>query len=183
MKINPEIEKLLNEHNISYTKGMMVLFCLYHGLPMTGDTEQFLYDTMMQINVVKIVERNYGPNNRIVWNMPFYIDGDNKVESEWSWVTNEYRPLFRDVAKDRAGSPSGCIKRMKSFFSTHPEVRKQDVIAAAKLYIDSITNPKYMQSADYFIIKGKGADTTSRLEQYLEMVKDSNKQVSKPKMM
>ena len=183
MKINPEIEKLLTEHNINHTEGMLVLFCLYHNLPMTGDVERFLYDTMMQINVVKIVERNYGPNNKIVWNVPLYVDGDMKVESQWSWVTNEYRPLFRNVAKERGGSPSGCIKRMKAFFASHPEVRKQDVLAAAKAYIDSIDNPKYMQSADYFISKGRGADTTSRLEQYLEMVKESNKQVTKPKMM
>lgn len=175
MTINPEINKLLQEHNIDYTKGMLVLFSLYFGLPMTDDVEKLFYGVMMQINVIKIVDKVY-PTHAVIWNIPLFLDGNPDMESEWIWVNNEYRPLFRNMDKDRAGSPSSCLKRMKTFFAQHPSVRKEDVIAAAKLYIDSVSDVRYLQSADYFIVKGKGTETTSRLEQYLEIVKENKRQ-------
>ena len=181
MNINSEIKKLLREHNIDYTKGMLVLLSLYFELPTDTELDNILHDTMTQINVIKIVDKNLN-NGTIVWNVPLFEE-DKKKQSEWQWVLDEYRPLFTSVARDRGGSPSGCIKRMKAFFASHPEVRKEDVLEAARAYIRATSNPKYLQSADYFIVKGKGADTTSRLEQYLEIIMENRKKNSQPKMM
>ena len=58
---------------------------------------------------------------------------------------------------------------MKDFFSKHPEVRKQDIIDAAELYLSTTTNPEYIMSADYFIWKDKGRNQRSMLETYLEL--------------
>jgi len=180
MTINPEIKKIIRDHNIDYASSILVLFSIYHDFKLTGDIHDVLKDTMTQINVIKIVERNID-SGAIVWNIPLY---ENELkESVWQWVLNEYRPLFRNVNKDRGGSPSSCIKRMQIFFSKHPEVRKEDVIEAAKLYIQGVNNPNYLQAADYFISKGKGAEVTSRLEQFIEMVMEGKKSTAKPKMM
>jgi hypothetical protein len=63
---------------------------------------------------------------------------------------------------------------MKAFFAEHPEIRKDEVIAATKEYLrnfPSQQNPKYMQRADYFISKLEKGVPTSRLEMYLEVLK------------
>lgn len=178
--INSEIKRLLKQHNINETEGLLVLCSIYFELGIEGQLNAVLHETMTQINMVKIVERNYDDGS-VVWNVPLF-EGDNR-DSAWKWVVDEYRPLFMAVSKERAGSPSGCVKRMKKFFADHPEVRKEDVIEAVKIYIRNTQNPKYLQSADYFIVKDKGAATTSRLEQYIEIVKEAQKKSNQAKMM
>lgn len=169
MKLNPELRKIFDEFNIDPAMGIFCLLSIYHVIAIKGDLAKILEPVMMQINVAKIVDKDY-KSNTLIWNVPLY-EGE---ENEWSWIDKEYRPLFKSVNKLKGGSSSSCIRKMKEFFKKHPAVRKQDVIEAAKLYITTERDPMYLQQADYFISKNSDnkSSFTSRLEQYLELVNE-----------
>lgn len=180
MNINSEILQLIEEYNLDKTKVLLSLFSLYYDLPMEHDLSGIFHESMTQLSVLKVVDRD--DSGAIIWNIPLF-QADKESQSEWQWVLTEYRPLFKEASKERAGSPTSCIKRMKSFFSSHPEVRKNDVIEAAKMYIRGTPDVRYLQSADYFIFKDKGSQSKSRLEQYLEIIGEGKSSLSQPKMM
>ena len=169
--INPEIKTTLHEYNIPVDEGILCLLSIYYNLTDIVRFEEHYELVYKQINASKIISRNY-LENTITWRIPlFNINGLN--EKDWSWVDTEYRALFRVIDKEKAASPKSVLGRMKKFFAEHPHVRKDDVIAAAKLYIQA-TEPKYVQQADYFISKGSGIQATSRLETYLEIYYQQN---------
>lgn len=180
MKLNLQLKEIFKEFNINPSEGIMCLLAIYHGVGLSGELEKVLQPTMMQLNIAKIIDKDY-KTGTIIWNIPLY-EGQNL---EWGWIETEYRPLFRAVNKLKAGSSSSCLRKMKDFFAKHPSVRKDDVIAAAKMYISSVNDPTYLQQADYFIFKNSDTKSsfTSRLEQYLELLKESRKQVGGIKMM
>lgn len=172
MKINPELKEVFREFNINPPAGLMCLFSIYNEIPLSGELASVLEPVMMQINVAKIVDKDYHTGS-ITWNIPLY-EGE---ENEWSWIDREYRPMFRTLDKLKAGSISSCTRKMKEFFKKHPAVRKQDVLAATKIYLATITDTQYMQGADYFIFKNSDnrSSFTSRLEQYLEVLREKPK--------
>ena len=170
MRLNPELREIFDEFNIDPAAGIYCLLSIYHGIAIKGELAKILEPVMMQINVAKIVEKDY-KSNTLIWNTTLY-EGE---EHEWSWVDLEYRPLFKAANKLKGGSSSSCTRKMKEFFKKHPSVRKQDVIEAARLYISTERDPTYIQQADYFISKNSDvkASFTSRLEQYLELINES----------
>lgn len=182
MNINPELLKVIEEYNVNKSKALLALFSLYYNLPLEMDVSEYFHEAMTQMSILKVVDRNY-ETGEVIWNIPLFEQQGVNNDSEWQWVLTEYRPLFKEISKERAGSPTSCLKRMKVFFSSHPEVRKNDVIEAAKMYIRATPDPKYLQSADYFILKDKGSQTKSRLEQYLEIIFEKKEKSSQPKMM
>jgi hypothetical protein len=183
MTINEEVKNLLKDHNIDEAKGLLVLLAIYHNIPFDGYLESFFAQELSEINIIKIVDRSY-PDENIIWNIPLFNDAELNLATEWSWVLDEYRPLFRNIDKSKGGTPISCVRRMKKFFAEHPEVRKQDVIEAAKMYIETVNDPRYLQQADYFIIKDtKSLNVTSRLEQFLEIIKENRASKVRDKMM
>lgn len=179
MKLNQQLRDIFKEYNIDPVEGILCLFSIYHNVTLSGEIEKVLQPTMMQINIANIVSKDYKSNPpRIVWNVPLY-EGELNNDSNWAWIETEYRPLFKAANKLKAGSPSSCLRKMKDFFAKHPSVRKDDVIAATKMYITSVNDPNYLQQADYFIFKNSDnkSSFTSRLEQYLEILKESRKKI------
>lgn len=167
MKINNEVIKKLRQGAVHVDTALLYLLSIYHNL----DTDLFKEGFRRRIHVLNIVERDFD-NNSIKWTIPLF-EGQ---EIKWEWV-EDYRKLFRNKKLDKGGTLKGCISKMKKFFGENPEVRKQDVLDAAKMYLGQKNlNTQYIQRADYFIIKGKGADRTSRLEEYLEILYEKRKQ-------
>lgn len=71
-----------------------------------------------------------------------------------SWVKKEYRPLFKGKKAGAMGDISMCVQKMAVFLTVYPEYTKEDVLDAARKYVDSFgNNPTYMRQADYFIFK------------------------------
>ena len=175
MKFNPEIESLLNKFNINRTVGLVTLLCLYHELD--DDRVKNTIENQQKITLTKIVERDYA-NGGIKWNIPLY-EGEQVIDKNWGWV-DEYRELFARYRPDAKGTKSVVLKKMQKFFSEHPEVRKEEIFQATEMYLRTFAastpnQRKYIQQADYFISKATEGVKTSRLEQYLELIKDSHK--------
>lgn len=173
MKLNSNLREFFKEYNIDPALGIVCLLTVYHNICICGKLHDALDSTMMQINVSKIIEKDY-QTQTVTWNVPLY---EGEVEDDdWNWINKEYRPMFKSVNAERAGSSTSCVKKMKEFFKKHPAVRKQDVMEAVKLYIESIGDPQYLTQADYFIFKNNDrlSSYASKLEQYLEILKDNN---------
>lgn len=167
MTINEKLVFYLEEKGIDVDTALLYLLGIYFDL----DTNKLPELTKKQVNVLNIVDKNLETHD-IIWEIPLFAD----QETKWEWVT-EYRQMFRDVRIDAGGSIKDCVLKMQRFFAENPDVRKEEVMEAAKLYIHAFKhgteNLKYMQKADYFIYKGKGLERTSRLEQYVEIFKES----------
>ena len=95
----------------------------------------------------------------------------NDVESDVEKHINDYRKIFRNVRNDGIGNKSTVKKNLIKFLNENPEFNIQDVLEAAKLYINSMPQGelKYAKRADYFIYKvpAPGAPRDSTLEQVL----------------
>lgn len=70
------------------------------------------------------------------------------------WVKKEYRILFKGKKAGAMGDIGMCVQKMAVFLVVYPEYTKEDVLDAARKYVDSFgNNPTYMRQADYFIFK------------------------------
>lgn len=172
MNINPVIKQTLGLYNVNEAEGILCLLSLYHNL------NEHIVPEMIhkQINLTKIVERDYNKPGSIIWNIPLY---ENEVViTEWDWI-EAWRLLFGKLRNDAIGNKKSCDMKMRKYFAEHPSVRMQDVIKATMLYLTPYYNKKkdvaYLQRADYFIskiIKAEGGtEYNSRLDMYLEILK------------
>jgi hypothetical protein len=175
LEFNPKVHEKLREHNIEAgieeNEALLYLLSAYYNVPVQSTPT----DIVRKVNLTKIVERDYEtPNSLPKFNIDLF-DKDEQVNEAWEWVDKEYRALFAKVRMDAKGDKNGCVTKMMKFFALHPEIRKDDVLTATKLYIDPFLanqqNVKYMQRADYFISKTVDGSKLSRLEQYLEQLK------------
>ena len=169
MQINQEVPKLLAEHGVDCSLGLLYLLGIYHNLD--GISEIIPEPIVRLVNNLGIVERNY-KDNTIEWHVPLY-DGQN-VDSVWEWV-NEYRKLFASKNKEREGNKKSCVQRMKMFFAQNPEVRKQDVLDATTMYLRTV-EPKFVKMAERFIFDGQGNYKTSMLLQWVERLWETKRQ-------
>ncbi len=177
MNINPEIPKILVAHNINPDIGTLYLVGIYFELIKSPETDPFPEHIGKQINLTKIVERDYANNREVVWKVPLFFTDGVPVDKNWLWI-EDYRNLFGQIKHEAIGNKRDCEKKMQKFFSNNPHVRKEDVMQAANLYLSefrrSATDPKYLQRADYFISKivraEGGSQYNSRLEMYLEII-------------
>ncbi len=169
MQINQEIPKLLAEHGVDCSLGLLYLLGVHHNLD--GISEIIPEPIVRLVNNLGIVERNYR-DNTIEWHVPLY-DGQN-VDSVWDWV-NEYRKLLASKNKEREGNKKSCVQRMKIFFAQNPEVRKHDVLDATTMYLRTV-EPKFVKMAERFIFDGQGNYKTSMLLQWVERLWETKRQ-------
>lgn len=145
LKMNFDIEKIYNE-SPTLQKTVKVLLCNH---------------------VIDIDWETY----EVVFNIELFENKNFNNSDSWSWIENEYIPLFTRVRSDAGGTLTSSMNRMKKFFSENPDVRKEDILQAVQLYLKTINDPQYLQRADYFIKKGVGVNATSRLEEFVKIVK------------
>jgi hypothetical protein len=63
---------------------------------------------------------------------------------------------------------------MKRFFAENPEIRKEDVIEATKMYIRETNDHTYLRLPHYFIFKGVGLNRISDLSFWIDKYKETN---------
>ena len=80
----------------------------------------------------------------------------------------EYRNLWKGLKSGAMGSPNACKEKMLRWMGENPNYSKEDILKAAKIYINSLNNYQYLQAAHYFIYKKDGKEEDSRLSAFIE---------------
>lgn len=164
MEINQEIRDRIKDIGIPENDGVAYLLSVYFEcIPST--TSRVLIKQMQMTKILSIVDK------KLHWQVPLFADETKEPEDKWNWVVTEYRELFKSVNQKRTGPKNSSVSRMKRFFADNPDVRKEDVIGATKMYIRNLSSPEYITSAHYFIFKGTGVNKISGLEDWVDKYK------------
>jgi len=97
------------------------------------------------------------------------IKKSNRVINEgFDEFIEEYRNLWKGLKVGSMGSPMACKEKMLRWMGENPQYSKEDILKAAKIYINSLNNYQYLQAAHYFIYKKDGKEEDSRLSAFIE---------------
>lgn len=168
MILNPKIKDICEQHGVTADSAYIVLLYLYHRL--NDDLFDDIYhEEIKAMDFLGIIRRQYD-DDTIEFLIPIYES--DSVDKEWDWVL-DIRQMFINVRRDAGGTPKACITKMQKFFAQTPSVRAEECVEAAKLYLSTVSDPKYLQRFDYFITKTLNRnEKSSRLEEYLEIIKE-----------
>lgn len=173
-KFNPAIFDKFEEYNITDTdSAILYLLSVYYDIRSNCLPDE----VVKQVNISKIIERNFADlNGGITWNIPLFLEGTSEEKNEkWAWV-EEYRKKFQSLKPEARGDRKGTLTKMQKFFAENPDVRVDEVMKAADLYLQPFKTGgqavTYIQQADYFISKINKGDKSSRLTTYVEMVRE-----------
>lgn len=170
MKINSQIEEVLKETHCNINDSLGYLLALYYDIKPTYIPDE----VKRKVHASGIITNHQGIN----WNIPLF----EEQNTQFDWVKVEYIPLFTRINKEKTGHVSDCITRMKRFFVMYPDIRKDEILAATKLYLRN-TDPLYIREPRYFVFKGVGADKTSDLAHWVEVYRETNKKpMAKPSL-
>ena len=86
----------------------------------------------------------------------------------------EYRNLWKGLKVGSMGSPTACKEKMLRWMGENPNYTKEDILKAAKIYINSLNNYQYLQAAHYFIYKKDGKEEDSRLSAFINETEPDN---------
>lgn len=90
------------------------------------------------------------------------------INSDIDEFISEYRSLWKGLKSGSMGSPDACKEKMIRWMTNNPQYSKEDILKAAKIYINSLNNYQYLQAAHYFIYKKDGKEEDSRLSAFIE---------------
>ena len=97
------------------------------------------------------------------------IKKSNRVINEgFDEFIEEYRNLWKGLKVGSMGSPMACKEKMLRWMGENPNYSKEDILKAAKIYINSLNNYQYLQAAHYFIYKKDGKEEDSKLSAFIE---------------
>lgn len=165
MELNNEVVEILKEYKINKDEGVLCLLGIFHGL----DVDTLIPDNIIKaINITKIVEKDYSTGT-IKWNIPLY----SGQQTAFDWVEDWMKP-FGQLNPERKGVKKDCVARMKRFFGSNPEYRKEDVYKARDMYLSTVKDPQYLKSSHKFIYEGAGDFRSSILLQWCEKVKETS---------
>lgn len=163
MNINDEILEIFEECKIQKDDGICYLLSLYYSYK-----PSYIPDTLKQkMNITGIYTEDKGS---IKWNVPLF-DGQ---QTAFDWV-KDYVKLFKDANSERGGHVKEATNLIKKLFAVNPEIRKDDIIGATKLYIRN-TDVRYIMFPHYFIQKGVGAAKTQTILTWLEKYESAKDQ-------
>lgn len=164
LKINNEIKEILEDYEIDIKSGLCYLLAIYH------DTDCNLFPPSLKnlVNSTGIIK--VGQGGKYDWTLPLF-EGQ---ETAFEWV-KDYCKLFKDANREKGGHVRESTARMKKLFSTHPEIRKEDVMTATKMYIIN-SNSTFLMQPHYFIMKGVGAEKTYNLLDWIDKCQELREQ-------
>lgn len=86
----------------------------------------------------------------------------------------EYRNLWKGLKVGSMGSHNSCSDKLSRWLKENPQYSKEDVLKAAKIYINSLDNYQYLQQADYFVYKKDTYGESSRLSSFIDETEVNN---------
>lgn len=92
------------------------------------------------------------------------------INLELDEFIKEFRLLWKGKKPGSMGSESACRDKMFKWISENPSYSKDDILKAAKIYLDDLNNLTYLQRADYFIYKTEHGVTDSRLSAFIDEI-------------
>lgn len=162
LNFNSEIRDIFNARGIPLHDGLTYLLCLYY-----GTDPSFIPEALAnKVLATNIVTKDYG-TDEVKWNKTLF----EETEAGFEWI-GEWMDLFKAVNPDRRGTKAYVLKRMKKFFVNHPEIRKDDVFEATRMYLKTVSNPTYCKKSHKFIYED---DDSSMLLDYVERIPNNRK--------
>lgn len=98
------------------------------------------------------------------------VKSDLALKYEVDSFISEFRSKWKGLKPGSMGSPQSCKDKMLRWCKLNPSYTKDDILKAADIYIKSLRDFKYLQSADYFIYKQDGKIESSRLSAFVDEV-------------
>lgn len=92
------------------------------------------------------------------------------INLELDEFIQEFRTLWKGLKPGSMGSEKACRDKMYRWMEENPRYTIEDILKAAKLYIKSVNDLTYLQSADYFIFKKDSKEESSRLSAFIDEV-------------
>lgn len=146
LKINEEVKQELQRIGVHLNEGIPILLGIYFGY----SPEYIPHSLRTKVLSSKIISMDY-KSETLDWKIPLF----EGKEEEFGWV-EEYMDMFKKINKDRRGLKSTAIKRMKKFFATYPDIRKEEVFQATKEYMKTVSDPTYLITSHKFISNIEG---------------------------
>lgn len=164
MELNKEIAVIAKKFNMNVDDVITFLLSLHFKLSPPAYLNN--PDFMKGIQSLGIIEPSAtGPK----WNVPLFTG----QQTAFDWVITEYCMLFERIGKNKYHRES--VTRMKKLFTDNPDIRKEEVIEATKMYIDD-TNPTYIKFPHYFIEKGVGSAKEQTILSWIDSYRASRQQ-------
>jgi hypothetical protein len=108
---------------------------------------------------------NYQSNKAIIKKSSRAINSELTNE-----FINTYRQLWKGLKLGSMGSESACKAKLTRWMLENPSYTSNDILKAAKIYIDSLVDYRFLQTADYFIFKKDGKEESSRLSAFIDEI-------------
>ncbi len=163
MLLNKNICDLLKKSNINLDEALLYLLSLHFEIRNDCISDQ----VKSKVHSIGIVKQT---STGLQWALPLF----EGAETAFEWVKTEYIPLFTAANREKGGHVKESTIRMKRFFAENPEIRKEDVIEATKMYIRETNDHTYLRLPHYFIFKGVGLDRISDLNFWVDKYKETN---------
>ena len=161
MEINEKIIEIFKEFKILPADGICYLLAVFYSYKPT----YIPIDLVIKLNAAGVYEEK---NGEIHWKVPLF----KNVETAFAWVKTEYVAMFKEHNSDKGGHAREATTRMKKIFSKNPEIRKDDVIGATRMYLIN-TDPQYIRLPHYFIEKGVGGNKIFDLLNWIDKYKEN----------
>lgn len=156
--INPALVSAVRDARLPMDDTLGMLILLHHGVKPTYIPQDFIRRVLASgIVTYDATSKTYD------WRYGLYEGGN----TQYDWI-KEWMDLFKVVNPDRRGTKASVVKRMKDFFANYPQYNVDNVMAATRAYLQTVTNPQYCKTSHKFI---KEQDGSSMLLEQLEKTK------------
>lgn len=91
-----------------------------------------------------------------------------QIDPEINQFVTEFRHLWKGLKPGSMGSQNGCKEKLIRWMKDNPTQTKEGILKAAKTYLKSLNDYRYLQAADYFVYKRDIHGESSRLSAFID---------------
>lgn len=103
-------------------------------------------------------------------------DGVDNLGADYLTKIKEYRELF---PANKKSSTSEIVNKFSKLLNKQPDITWNDVIEATKLYLSEQQDDKYRMKAGNFIMVQRGGNDIYTLSEFIERIRDGEKEQEK----
>lgn len=145
--------------------------------------EKEIFELLKKTKLIKSLEmRGYLQNINGEYIISQKLQETLNEVNDTDWILDEYREKFSYDSTGEAGKmgdASAVVIKMQRFMLTHPELTKEQILEATDMYIQSVTNKKYLKQADYFIFKKESHTDASEVSSLYSWIEEVQRQTPK----